>query len=216
MRSIVLATTLAAVVLVPQLKAQELGLFAATGHPRSGESAPYYGGGASLSGFLRLGVLVGPDLSSLKDSDVEVGLRLALSRLRTFGGSYTTYCDIQCNASPTVDNRLSTHQLSLLILPYNSARTRVELGMGAGGYTIRDTGSRSGWGLIGSLGVMRRLRSNGPLWASLAYEAHGRWLQSIMQDDVQVPFNADMAAHTFRFGISYRAHDRRRAPEGIR
>jgi hypothetical protein len=142
---------------------------------------------------------MGPDAGLLQRSDLRIGMRLTYSELRYVERSIAYYCPADvCTPLPVipVQTRLQTYQLALLVLPYRTRSTRIELG---GGVAL----SSNAFAFSGTLGTSRRLGRQLPLWAAVAWEPQ-KWFQERVADarSVRLP------RHSFRFGLSYNVRGR--------
>lgn len=173
--------------------AQELGVHGSGAVDPSG----YYGAGASLAGFVRVGSIVGKDLSSLSESKAMIGFRLSTTALRSAETSSSgPACDVICD--PYAAQRgIWSHQAVLLLRPYHSSRTRFDVGAGANVYSMRGGPEDGGWGFVATAGLARRIAR--PLWLALAYDRHGEPFYAGLADGS----GSRHARHTVRVGLTY-------------
>jgi hypothetical protein len=185
------------------LPAQELGVFATSSRPGPFKEAAT-GGGASGAAFIRLGRIFA-DAGVL--SDVHVGFRFAVSELR--GSQTRTLCyspfDGPCVPlePETVNTRLRSAQYSLIVLPYRSSSTRVELGAGMVSNAFRGDLRVNAPARMATVGLSRRLTSGLPLWAALGYEYH-RARRKSHEVWPQDSWSAATPIHVARFGVLVR------------
>jgi hypothetical protein len=149
--------------------------------------------GGSLSGTLRIGTVFGADAGALQHSNRRLGFRISLNDFW-----YTREERPICaDGSPCPTSRFQQHFVvtegSMFVLPYDSRRTRVELG---GGLAVADVS----FALSGALSISRRLTPTGPSWAMLAWQPR-KWFQAHMADAPR----AARPAHSFSAGLSVRA-----------
>lgn len=182
---------------VSGVSAQEVALFGVAGHNRSGPD-PMYGAGASIVGFMRVGSIFGPDARGLQHSNRRLGLRLSINDLRYSTHRIASYCpNDACEEVywPPDRVRFQIYELGLVVLPYETRATRIELGGGI-------AGADRSIALSSVLAASRRIR-NTPMWASLGWEPR-KWFSSYLADGG----NVVRPAHSWRLGLAYRTHER--------
>lgn len=169
-----------------------------------------HGVGLSIGGSMRLGDLF-VDSSTAARSNLRVGMRASITESRFADRTGSFFCVDDCAPGANdVSVSARTTQVTVNVLPYLSARTRVELNGGVAVYRqdrrLEATGSSyrdSQWGFVSGASVSRRFNAS-PMWLHLAMTRHAEVLR--MADG-----GFDTPRHSFVAGLMYRFADRRRA-----
>jgi hypothetical protein len=184
------------------LPAQELGVFVASSRPGPWSDVAV-GGGVSAAAFMRLGSVFA-ETHRFSRSDLQVGFRIGLSE--SHASQYTTWwCGSECGPQEprTMRTRLRTTQYSLMILPYRSRSTRVEVGGGVASHAFRGDLRATIPGVLATAGLARRLARGLPIWASVGYEYHNV-LREFWQVWPQDGSSAATPTHALRLGVVLR------------
>lgn len=197
MRSFGVAS-LAVVALATQLGAQELGVYGTVATPGAFRDETF-GAGASLAGYMRLGAIFS-DSVALSRSQLRVGLRVAYSQFRSsehrdWECSWTGPCTYNPH---TARSRMGIVQATLLLLPYRTSSTRVELGGGVASYMLDEFTDH--YGFTANAGASRRLIANRPWWATLEFVVHGQAVGPMIVDGPRPA----IPGHSLWVGVSYR------------
>jgi hypothetical protein len=175
--------------------AQEVSAYGLAAQNRYGPH-PARGIGASLSGTIRVGSIVGKDAGALQRSNMRIGLRFAFNELWYKVRSSGMVCTGTPPAMSCIDPasrhiHFQISEASAFLMPYASRRTRLEIG---GGVAYSDPAG----GVFGTVAASRRVFADTPMWATVAWQPR-KWASA----DVADASRPMRPAHSVRFGLEF-------------
>lgn len=179
------------------LSAQEVTVFGVSGRADVWDRISY-GAGMSVAAFGRLGDVFA-ETTPMHGADIEAGIRVGISQMR--GGRSYYICADGCDPQiHRVQARLRTLQILALLVPRQSARTRLEAGGGMARHSFSGGLDETHWAVVATLSLSRRVSTRAPFWAALGYDHQHRLAGDMLMDDS----DASAPRHVFRLGASLR------------
>lgn len=195
-RSLVGVLTFAHAVALP---AQEVAVWGASARPGPWDESAR-GAGVAIAAYMPLGALF-TDSSSLARLPIHIGLRLALSDIHA--SQYTVWwCGAECGPQPprTMRTRMRITQLTVQLLPYRSATTRVDVGVGVVTHAFRGDVDANVPGAAFTVNAARRIARHRPFWGMIGYD----YQRAFMFDWPADGSGASTPAHIVRLGLVLR------------